>query len=277
MKIKRVLTKGLLYLIMFCVSVIFAFPIYWIFTKAINGPTGLMAYPPELIPKTLSFENFAYAEKTYHIVHNMANSLIVCGFSIFGATASSAIVAYGFARLRFTGKQIWFIVLLSTIMLPWYATVIPQFIGFTAIGWGNTYLPLIIPLYFGVPFFIFLLRQFIMGIPYDLDEAAIIDGCNRLTVFTKIILPLLKPALITVVIYQFLNSWNDFINPLIYLNSAEKYTISLAVYFMRDPFKGMDWPAVMAGSFAATIFPVTVFFLTQRLLLGGIAHSGLKG
>lgn len=277
MKIKDVLTKIILYVTMIAACVVFAFPTYWIFTKAINGPKGLMAYPPQLIPKVFSLENFIHAEKTYHILRNMWNSLFVCGMSIIGVTISSSIVAYGFARMRFVGKRIWFVILLSTMMLPWDATVIPQFIGFTSIGWRNSYLPLIVPLCFGFPFFIFLLRQFIMGIPLELDEAATIDGCNRLTVFTHIILPLLKPALVTVVIFQFLNSWNDFLNPLIYLMSSKKYTISLSVFFMQDPMKGIDWPALMAGSFAASIVPVTIFFFTQKLLLGGISQSGLKG
>jgi multiple sugar transport system permease protein len=269
--------KAVLYFVMVAVCVIYVFPTYWIFTKAINGSTGLWAYPPQLIPKVVSLENFQIAETNYHIAQKLLNSTFVCILAIIGATISSAIVAYGFARMRFKGKKILFTVLLGTMMIPWDATVIPQFIMFTSIGWQNTYFPLIVPLCFGVPLFIFLLRQFIMGIPYELDEAAIIDGCNRLGIFRRIIVPLLKPALITAVIMQFLNSWNEFLNPLIYLNRASAYTISLQLFFMKDPFRGMDWPSVMAGSFVAAIFPVLVFFFTQKLLVGGIAQSGIKG
>jgi multiple sugar transport system permease protein len=269
--------KAALSLITIVVCVIYLFPSLWIFTKAINGSKGLWAYPPQLLPKTISFENFQLAEKNYRIVQKLLNSAFVCVFAILGATISSAIVAYGFARMRFRGKKILFAVLLGTMMIPWDATVIPQFIMFTSIGWQNTYYPLILPLCFGVPLFIFLLRQFIMGIPYELDEAAIIDGCNRFSIFTRIIAPLLKPALVTAVIMQFLTSWNEFLNPLIYLNKASAYTISLQLYFMKDPFKGMDWPSVMAGSIVAAIFPVLLFFFTQKLLIGGIAQSGIKG
>jgi multiple sugar transport system permease protein len=276
-RVRETSAKAALYVLMLAVCVVYVFPSYWIFTKAINGSTGLWAYPPQLIPRVISLENFQTAEKSYHISRKLLNSAFVCVVAIVGATISSAIVAYGFARMRFKGKKILFAVLLGTMMIPWDATVIPQFIMFTSIGWQNTYYPLIVPLCFGVPLFVFLLRQFIMGIPYELDEAAIIDGCNRLTVFTRIIAPLLKPALMTAVIMQFLNSWNEFLNPLIYLNKASAYTISLQLFFMKDPFKGMDWPSVMAGSMVAAIFPVLLFFFTQKLLIGGIAQSGIKG
>jgi multiple sugar transport system permease protein len=269
--------EAALTLIAIVVCIIYVFPTFWIFTKAINGSKGLWAYPPQLLPKAISFENFQLAENNYQIVHKLLNSAFVCVFAILGATISSSIVAYGFARMRFRGKKILFAVLLGTMMIPWDATVIPQFIMFTSIGWQNTYYPLIVPLCFGVPLYIFLLRQFIMGIPYELDEAAIIDGCNRFSIFTRIIAPLLKPAIVTAVIMQFLTSWNEFLNPLIYLNKASAYTISLQLYFMKDPFKGMDWPSVMAGSIVAAVFPVLLFFFTQKLLIGGIAQSGIKG
>lgn len=276
-KSRKALRNAFGYLATAIVCVIFVFPVYWIVTKAVNGSTGLWAYPPQLVPKTISLENFVVAQESYGILSKLMNSFFVAAFAIVGAIVSSSIVAYGFARMRFPGKKLLFTVLLGTMMIPWDATVIPQFIMFTTIGWQNTYYPLIVPFCFGVPLFIFLLRQFIMGIPYELDEAAIIDGCGRVRIFTRVIVPLLKPAIVSAAIMQFLNSWNDFLNPLIYLNKASTYTISLQLYFMKDPFRGMDWPSVMAGSLVAAVFPVLLFFFTQRLLIGGIAQSGIKG
>lgn len=277
MKKKQFLANMLQYAVMIFVAMVYIFPVYWIFTKAFNGPTGMMSYPPELIPKTLSVSNFIYAEENYHILRMMRNTLFVAFFSVSGVTFSSLFVAYGFARMQFKGKAFLFSVLLASMMLPWDILIIPQFIGFTKAGLIDTYLPLILPYCFGFPFYIFLMRQFIMGIPYDLDEAALIDGSGKLMTFFKIIVPLMKPAIATVVVYHFLFAWNDFLNPLVYLNSSEKFLISLGIFSMNNVVFGVDWPAIMAGGAAAVVIPIIVFVIAQKYLIAGVAMSGIKG
>lgn len=277
MKTKQLIKNIIQYALMILVGIIYIFPVYWIFTKAFNGPTGMMSYPPEMLPKTISFENFQYAEETYMILNMMKNTLFVAFFSVTAATFSSLFVAYGFARMKFRGKNFIFAVLLASMMLPWDITIIPQFIGFTKLKLIDTYLPLILPYCFGFPFYIFLMRQFIMGIPYDLDEAALIDGSGKLGTFFNIIIPLMKPAIATVVVYHFLFAWNDFLNPLVYLNSSSKYLISLGIYSMNNVVLGVDWQAIMAGGAAAVVFPIGVFIIAQKYLIEGVAMSGIKG
>ncbi len=277
MKNRQIIAHTIQYTLMIFVGLVYIFPVYWIFTKAFNGPTGMMAYPPELIPKTFSLSNFVYAEETYHIIKMMGNTVFVAFFSVLGATFSSLFVAYGFARMKFKGKTFLFTVLLASMMLPWDILIIPQFIGFTKLKLIDSYLPLILPYCFGFPFYIFLMRQFIMGIPYDLDEAALIDGSGKLQTFFKIIVPLMKPAIATVVVYHFLFAWNDFLNPLVYLNSSEKFLISLGIYSMNNVVFGVDWPAIMAGGAAAVVIPIIVFVIAQKYLIAGVAMSGIKG
>ncbi len=277
MKKKILLSNIIQYALMVFVGLVYIFPVYWIFTKAFNGPTGMMSYPPEMIPKVISFENFIYAEETYKILGMMRNTIFVAFFSVIAATFSSLFVAYGFARMQFRGKTFIFAVLLASMMLPWDITIIPQFIGFTKLKLIDSYLPLILPYSFGFPFYIFLMRQFIMGIPYDLDEAALIDGSGKLQTFFKIIIPLMKPAIATVVVYHFLFAWNDFLNPLVYLNSSEKFLISLGIYSMNNVVLGVDWPAIMAGGAAAVVIPIAVFVIAQKYLIAGVAMSGIKG
>jgi len=255
---------------------VFLLPVYWIFVKAINGPVGIFAYPPDIWPKRFSIENFKTAFSTYHLMRNYANTGKILLFALSGATISSSIVGFGFARLRFPGRSLLFMIVIASILIPWDVKVIPQFMLFSKLGWINTYLPLVVPLWFGFPFYIFIFRQFIMQIPYELDESAIIDGCHRWSIFTHIILPLLKAPIITVMVLEFVRSWNDFLDPLIYLNSSLKYTLSLGIYYMITPYN-MDWGAVMAAAAVAVLFPVLVFFFLQKYLLGGLSFDGLKG
>ncbi|OCT11445.1 hypothetical protein A8709_07185 [Paenibacillus pectinilyticus] len=276
MDIKMTTKKISSYFMILICAIVFTFPVYWIFTKAFNGPEGILAYPPEVIPKTFSFDNFKYAEETYHISRMLLNTVVVSCLSVIAATCSSVFVAYGFARLSFKGKSLLFSIVLASMMLPWDITIIPQFIEFTKLNMTNSYYPLILPLCFGVPFYIFLIRQFIMGLPYGLDEAALIDGCNRFDILTRILLPLLKPAITMVAVYQFLASWNDFLNPLVYLNSNKQFTISMGIYYMNSSISGVDWPAIMAGAAVAVVIPIIVFAVSQRYLIEGVAMSGLK-
>jgi multiple sugar transport system permease protein len=271
----RIWTKAILYFLLILVSLIFLLPVYWIFVKAINGPVGIFQYPPDFFPKQFSLVNFKNAFTNYKLFGNFLNTCKILLFALTGATISSAVVGYGFARMRFPGKNILFMIVIASILIPWDVKIIPQFMEFSKLGWINTILPLVVPLWFGYPFYIFIFRQFIMQVPYELDESAIIDGCSRWSVFTRILIPLLKPPMITVLVLEFVRSWNDFLDPLIYLNTGSKYTLSLGIYYMVSPYH-MDWGSVMAASSIAVIFPVLVFFFLQKYLLGGLTFAGLK-
>jgi multiple sugar transport system permease protein len=186
-------------------------------------------------------------------------------------------VAYGFARNRFIGRRFWFVCMLLTMMLPYQVVMIPQFIIFFKLGWVNSFKPLIIPMYCGQPFFIFLMMQFIRGLPIELDESAKIDGCNRWQVFTRIIFPLITPALITSTIFQFYWKWDDFIGPLLFLNSPKLYTVSLALRMFSDPMTSTDWGAIFAMGTLSLLPILLVFLIFQKHLVAGISTAGLKG
>jgi len=269
-------SRWLFFLLLIVTVITFLLPVYWVFIKAVNGPIAIFKYPPDLFPKRFSLVNFQKGFQDYNTMAGFINTLKIVAVNIAGTTIVSAIVAYGFARMDFPGRNIFFIIVIASILIPWDVKVIPQFMEFSYLGWTNTFLPLIVPMMFGFPFYIFVFRQFIIQIPYELDEAGIIDGCGRLGVFFRILLPLLKPPIMTVMVYEFVRSWNDFLDPLIYLSKMSKYTLSLNIFYMITPFQ-MDWGAVMAISSLAVLFPVLVFFFMQKYLFGGLSFSGLKG
>jgi len=273
--IKKTGTQLFLYILLILTSMVFLLPVYWVFVKAINGPVGLFSYPPDLIPKQFSLVNFINAFTNYSLFRNFLNTSRVLLFALSGASISSAIIGYGFARMRFPGRNILFMIVIASILIPWDVKIIPQFMLFSKLGWTNTILPLVVPLWFGFPFYIFIFRQFIMQIPYELDESAIIDGCNRWSIFRHILVPLLKAPIITVLVLEFVRTWNDFLDPLIYLSTTLEYTLSLGIYYMVSPYN-MDWGSVMAASSLAVLFPVMVFFFLQKYLLGGLTFAGLK-
>jgi len=205
------------------------------------------------------------------------NSLIVTGISTVAAVFSSAVVAYGFARIRFAGRGFWFAVMLATLMLPVQVQIIPQYIMFSKLGWINTYLPLIVPHFFGGAFFIFMMVQFIRGLPIELDEAAEMDGCSKVGIFYRIILPLINPALVTAAIFAFYWNWDDFLAPLIYLNNPKINTIAIALRSFADPASVTNWRAVFAMGFLALVPVFVIFILFQRYLVEGISTTGLAG
>jgi multiple sugar transport system permease protein len=195
---------------------------------------------------------------------------------VVGTLTSCSLVGYAFARLDWKGRDVWFIVLLSTMMLPYQVTLIPVFLVFRWLGWLNTLLPLFVPAFFGNAFIIFLFRQFFLTIPRELDEAAIIDGCSYLQVFWWIILPLAKPALAMGAIFSFIYSWNDFLGPLIYLNRPETFTLALGLASFRHQFT-VEWSLLMAASLLIMLPNIVIFFLAQRWFIEGITLTGLKG
>ncbi len=206
----------------------------------------------------------------------LLNSLIVTGANVVGNLLSCSVVAYGFARLRARGRDVLFLLLLATLMIPREVTIVPTFILFTKLGLVNTLLPLILPAWFGYPFFIFLLRQFFMSIPHDLDEAARIDGASSWRIFTNIILPLSKPALGTVAIFAFIGNWNNLLDPLIYLRSTEKFTLALALNLFRGQYL-TQYNLLMAVSLIQLLPILIIFFLAQKYFVRGVTMSGMGG
>ena len=271
-----VLIKIIFYILLSGLSIIFILPFLWMISTALKAPEQVWVFPPQWIPNPIVWKNFPEALKSMDFTLHLKNTLLITGFTMCGTLLSSSLVAYGFAMFRFKFREILFMLLLSTMMLPSQVTIIPLFIVFTSLGWVNTFKPLIIPSFFGSPFFIFLLRQFFLTIPRELNEAAIIDGAGYFSIYRRIVLPLSKPAIASVAIFQFMGAWNDFFGPLIYLNQMDKYPLSLALYAFRGIYS-TDWQYLMAASIVVTLPCLVIFFLAQRYFIQGIALTGMKG
>lgn len=234
----------------------------------------------QLIPSEMTLVNYqngwkGFAGFSFGLFFK--NSFVICILATLGAVASSAMIGYGFARLNFRFKGFWFSCMILSMMLPFQIIMIPQYIIFNKLGWVNTYLPLIVPSWFGTGFFIFLNIQFIKGIPYDLDEAARIDGCSDYGIFLRIILPLIKPALVTSAIFSFMWRWDDFLSALLYLSDPLKYPVSYALKMFADPSSSSDYGAMFAMA-TLSLVPIFIIFLTmQKYLVEGIASTGIKG
>jgi multiple sugar transport system permease protein len=272
----ELIEKVLGYATLFAVAAIFVLPLYWMVATAVKSESQTFALPPQWIPNPIELANFARVFQEVPFDRFIVNTFFLVGMNIIGELCAVTLVAYGFARLRFPGRSFLFLLMLSTLMIPYHVTLVPRFILFSRLGWINTYLPLIIPAFTGSSFLIFLVRQYMMSIPFDLDEAAYIDGANWFDVFWRIIVPLSRPALVLVVVFTFVGTWNDFLQPLIYLNDPQLFTVSLGLSFFQGT-RETNWNLLMAGSLLATIPPLLLFFFAQRQLIGGISIEGLKG
>jgi multiple sugar transport system permease protein len=236
----------------------------------------LNAFPIVWWPQIVNLGNYVYGLREFPFFLYVFNTLVICLFSMVGAVLSSSFVAYGVSRIDWPLRTPLFVVILGTTMIPYYVTMIPLFTLFRNIGWLNTYLPLIIPTFLGQPFYIFLLRQFFLTIPNDFLDCARIDGGNELTIFFRIILPLAKPALVAVALFQFLAAWSDFLAPLIYLSDQNRYTVSLGLTFFQGQYSS-EYGAMMAVSVVLVIPVIIIFFFAQRVFVQGITLTGIKG
>lgn len=256
------------------------YPLLWMVMSSFKDTNEIFRSASTLIPSTFKLSNYTTGWKGFANITFTTffkNSFILSIVSTIGATFSSAFVAFGFARCKFKLKKMWFSCMLVSMMLPFQVIMIPQFIIFQKLGWVGTFLPLIVPQFFGQAFFIFLNMQFIQGIPSDLDEAAKIDGCSIYGIFVKIIMPLIVPALVTSAIFSFMWRWDDFLASLIYLNNPTKYPISLALKMFSDPSSQSDWGAMFAMA-TLSLVPIFIIFITcQKYLVEGISTEGLKG
>jgi len=235
-------------------------------------------FPPEWIPAELLFEFYpALFTSGQPYGHWLWNSFALSSLTAFGAVLSSAIVGFAFARLRFRGRNALFVVVLATMIMPWHVRLIPTYLLFSKLGWVGSYKPLVWPSFFAPAFSVFLLRQFFMQIPREMDDAAYIDGCSPLGLFARIHVPLSLPALGVVMIFQFNGMWNDFLGPLLYLRTKDKYPIAVGLQFLQGQYKDANIQLLMVGSLISIIPPITLFFFTQRQMIQGIVITGIKG
>ncbi len=270
--------QTLAYVIVLAGAVIFMIPFFWMLSSSVKPLDQVFANPPQWIPEKIMWRNYSDAWTALPFNRFLLNTLFVTALGMAGNIFTSALVAYGFARFRFPGRDVLFVLLLSTMMLPYVVTLIPTFIIWRKLGLVNTYDPLVLgALFGGGPFFIFIMRQFMMTIPVELEEAARIDGANTFRIFTKIMLPLLRPALLAVAIFSFQGYWNDFLAPLIYLSDMDKSTMTLGMFFfLGGPNEPPRWHWLMAMSTLMAVPILTIFFLAQRYFIEGIALTGIK-
>jgi ABC-type glycerol-3-phosphate transport system permease component len=264
------------YVLMVAMGLVFLLPIFWMLVTSLKGMGQLYNTPPLWFAPTLAWHNYRDIFSFVPFGQYFRNTAIIVVAAEIGGIASSALVAYSFAWLRWPGRSIFFVLLLVTMMLPYQVTLIPQFIIYKKLGWVNTFLPLTVPWFFGSAFYIFLLRQFILTLPKELSEAALIDGCTYFGIFWRIVLSQIKPALTAAAIFIFMDNWNDFIGPLIYLNDSSMYTLAVGLsYFQTQQLT--TWTLLMAASLLVMIPPTVLFLVMQRYFIQGIAMTGLKG
>ncbi len=305
-KMRRFIHRMVVYVALCLLAALFAGPFVWMVLTSLKADSEVLTSPPIWIPRQLQWDHYpkallwgceeavpatATAAQAWSAFAGLVakgklaaipflrytfNTLWITGWCIVGSLVSCSLAAYGFARLKWPGRDALFFLLLSTMMLPGFVTLIPVLVLFKKLGWVGTYLPLTVPAFFGSAFYIFLLRQFFLTIPMELSEAAVVDGCSEFGIYRRIVLPLAKPALAIVALFTFVASWNDFLGPLIYLSRESQYTLSLGLQMFVGQHSA-EWQKLMAAS-AVMILPVLlVFFFAQRTFIEGISLTGLKG
>lgn len=261
-------------------ALIMLYPVIWMLFSSFKESRTIFATSGYLFPTEWKWENYVsgwVGISGYSFGRYIYNSLVIVIISTLGAVISSSLIAFGFARLRFFGRNFWFALMMVTLMLPHDVVLVPQYIIFTKLGWLNTILPIVVPAFFGMPFFIFLMIQFIRTIPVELDEAATIDGCGKFRLYLQVIMPLLKSSIATAAIFSFYWRWEDLLGPVLYLNSPEKYTVSMALKMFLDSESASNWGGMFAMSIVSLIPVIAVFFLFQKQIVEGMSTSGLKG
>lgn len=269
-------TRFIFLAVLLTISVLFILPFFWMLMTSLKAPVELMKWPPGWFPETFRWQNYEEAVTFIPFFRYVGNTMVITLGSIIGVLISCPMVAYGFSHIDWPGRDVLFVVMLMTIMIPFPVTMLPLYVLFARIGWINTYLPLVLPLFFGVPFYIFLLRQFFMTIPGELTDAARIDGASEPRIYWQLILPLTKPALATVVLFQFLSSWSDFLGPLLYLRDNDMFTIAVGLQMFHSEHD-TEFHLLMAASTILTVPIIIIFYLVQRTFIQGITLTGLQG
>lgn len=258
------------------ISIIMLLPIYFMIITSVKTTSEMLLFPPTLIPKKWNFSNFVEIFKQMNFLTYYKNSVLIAVLTTFGTVLSSAFIAFGMARYRSRFKKAFMVIIIATLLLPYPALIIPQFLVFNKIGWVDTFLPLIIPCFFGNAYFIFMLMQFFKTLPDELFDAARIDGCGEIMSWWRIAMPLCGPALATVAIFQFLYSWNDLIDPVIYLSSDSQFTLPIGMSSLISHFRIIPWNLIMVGNLLALVPILILFFKAQKYFVEGIALTGTK-
>lgn len=279
-KLKNGLRLTATHLFIIALGLVMLYPIVWMVLSSFK-PNNMIFSDTSLWPKTFTVNNYVTGWKGYagiSFARFFSNSLLISAISVFATVASCTMAAYAFGRLSFALKGLWFGIMMVSIMLPSHVTTIPRYMLYNSFGWVGTYLPIVMPKLLAVDtFFVFLLVQFIRGLPKELDEAATIDGCERTGIFFRIILPLVGPAMVTTALFTFLWTWDDFFNQLLYLTRPQTYTVSLGLRSFVDASGESNWGSVLAMSSLAMIPSFTLFFALQKYFVRGIATTGIKG
>lgn len=275
---KDLIKSILLHLVLIFLSFGFMFPFLWMLFTALKTPAELLMGTDQFFPKEPQWINFVTAVQSIPFLMYLKNSLFITGMVMMGTLFSATTAAYAFAKLNWKGRDKWFIIMLSTMMIPIQVILIPTYIMYARIGWLGTRLPLIVPAFFGggSAFYIFLLRQFFKGIPRELSESAIIDGANHFQIFWKIMLPLCKPAIITVALFTFMGTWNDYFGPLIFLSNPDHWTLALGLRAFQMQYGGR-FDLMMAAAILIMLPSLVIFFFTQKSFIEGITFTGIKG
>ena len=276
-RVRNFVGKLLIYLILIVVCFLAFLPFLWMVRSSFMELKQMYRVPTEWIPRPFTTENFRQAIVETGMFKYLLNTVFLVVMNIIGTTLTASMAAYAFARLQWKGRDLMFILLLSSMMLPGAVTMIPVYVGWSRLGAIDTYWPLILGAYLGGGAYnIFLLRQFMKGIPRELDEAATIDGASKFRIYWNLVLPLSKAALVVVAMFTFMGTWNDFMGPLLYLNSESKYTVSISLQSLQGSYSS-KWNLIMAASAIVVLPCVVVFLFGQKHIIGGIAISGIKG
>ncbi|MBD9940890.1 carbohydrate ABC transporter permease [Enterococcus faecium] len=271
--VNRQTKKILSYVLMTVIGIILIIPLLWMVFTSLKPMEEIVRYPPTFFPEKIVWENYLDTIAAFPFWRYARNTLFITVLVVIGNVLSNSFIAYGFAKLDFPGKKLMFALVLSTMMIPGFVTMIPQYVLFSKIGWVGTYLPLIVPSFFGNAFNIFLMRQFYLSINNELIEAAEIDGANHLYIWSHLMLPLTKPALITIAINSFNAAWNDFLGPLLYIQDQEKYTLQIGLQVFQNQAT-TQWNYLMAGATLVLIPTILLFFFAQRYFIEGMDLTG---
>jgi multiple sugar transport system permease protein len=278
--VRRILSMVTRHSAMVIISAFFLLPWIWMLSTSLKMPEQVFRIPVEWVPNPfypINYWDAFFGDPNQPLMLYMSNTLYIALFSIVGAVLSNTLIAYGFACVEWPGRDKVFLFVLATLMLPFQVRMIPLYLVFKNLGWINTYAPLIVPTFFGSAFFIFLLRQFFKTIPRELFDAAYIDGASEFSILFRIVLPLVRPAIAVVALFEFINSWNQFLEPLLYLNDKLKFPIALGLRNMQNAYGIADFGRIMAAS-TVTVLPIVVlFFFAQRTFIQGVTFTGLKG
>ncbi len=271
------LVRAMVFVLLVVLGVVFLSPFAWMVSTSLKPLNETMSLPPRWIPSKVQWHNYHDAiDAMGYFWRYVGNSLFLCLMTVVGTVMSSSLVAYGFSRVEWKGRDKVFLVLLATMMVPFPVLMVPTYNLFKHLGWIGTFKPLWVPAFFAGAFNVFLLRQFFMGLPLEMSEAARIDGCNELQIFWRIILPLCRPALMVVALFQFMFTWNDFLGPLIYLAEQKDFTLALGLQSFQSQNGGTAWHHLMAASTLVVLPVIILFFMAQRSFIEGIATTGGK-